>query len=119
MYIPNRPRSPFLRPYQPPTGLSAERAHASTVPSFAGFCSSALPSSTQSPRSLEHRVQVVDRACVVEKGRLADDADDHLRPVPLVEVHLVVGGERWRLQAPGIFLRAGVAHPMLLSIVTR
>jgi hypothetical protein len=49
-YMPNRPRKPFLSPYQPPRGLSDERAHASTVPSFAGFCSSALPSSTQSPR---------------------------------------------------------------------
>jgi ABC-2 type transport system permease protein len=49
MYMPKRPRSPFLRPYQPPTGLSGERPQASTVPSLAGFCSSALPSSIQSP----------------------------------------------------------------------
>ena len=33
------------------TGLSSARARASTVPSAAGFCSSALPSGTQSPRS--------------------------------------------------------------------
>ena len=31
MYIPKRPRRPFLRPYQPPTGLSGERPQASTV----------------------------------------------------------------------------------------
>src|SRR4030095_3212051 len=49
IYIPNRPRSPFFNPYQPPTGFFSERPHASTVPSFAGFCSSALPSSIQSP----------------------------------------------------------------------
>src|SRR5215467_11953856 len=42
-YIPKRPRRPFLRPYQRPTGLSGERPHASMVPSTAGFCSSALP----------------------------------------------------------------------------
>lgn len=42
-------RRPFLSPYQPPTGLSADRAHASTEPSFAGFCSSAFPRGTQSP----------------------------------------------------------------------
>src|ERR1700690_1140359 len=52
MYTPNRPRRPFLRPYQPPTGLSVERPHASTVPSGAGFCSSAPPSATQPPCAL-------------------------------------------------------------------
>src|SRR3984893_2625667 len=49
MYMPKRPRRPFLRPYQPPTGLSGERPQASTVPSAAGFCSSPLPSGIQSP----------------------------------------------------------------------
>src|ERR1700730_9002071 len=49
MYMPNRPRYPFLNPYQPPTGFFSERPQASTVPSVAGFCSSALPSGTQSP----------------------------------------------------------------------
>jgi hypothetical protein len=49
--MPNRPRKPFLIPYHPPTGLSAERAQASTVPSAAGFCSSAAQSGTQSPAS--------------------------------------------------------------------
>src|SRR6202521_3592614 len=48
-YIPKPPLRPFFNPYQPPTGLLGERPHASTVPSFAGFCSSALPSSIQSP----------------------------------------------------------------------
>src|SRR6202043_2293963 len=43
-YIPKRPRSPFLSPYQPPTGFLGERAQASTVPSAAGCCSPALPS---------------------------------------------------------------------------
>jgi len=43
MYIPKRPRKPFLRPYQPPIGLLLERPHASTVPSFASF-SSLVPS---------------------------------------------------------------------------
>ena len=33
-------------------GFSDERPHASTVPSTAGFCSSAEPSGTQSPRAL-------------------------------------------------------------------
>ncbi len=51
MYIPNRPRSPFFKPYQPFTGFFGERPHASTVPSAAGFCSSVLPSSIQSPCS--------------------------------------------------------------------
>src|SRR6202011_2535489 len=40
---------PFLNPYQPPTGFFADLPQASTVPSAAGFCSSALPSGTQSP----------------------------------------------------------------------
>ncbi len=48
-YIPNRPRYPFLSPYHPPAGLLGDRPQASTVPSAAGFCSSALPSSIQSP----------------------------------------------------------------------
>src|ERR1700693_5407895 len=48
-YIPNLPRSPFLSPYQPPTGFFGERPHASTVLSAAGFCSSALPSGIKSP----------------------------------------------------------------------
>ena len=33
--MPNRPRYPLRSPYQPPTGLSADRPHASTVPSAA------------------------------------------------------------------------------------
>src|SRR3984893_1227925 len=49
MYMPKRPRRPFLSPYHPPTGFFGERPHASTVPSAAGFCSSALPSGIQSP----------------------------------------------------------------------
>ena len=51
MYMPKRPRRPFFMPYQPPTGLSAQRPHASPVPGFAGFCSLALPSSTRSQRA--------------------------------------------------------------------
>src|SRR5262249_23927495 len=54
MYMPKRPRWPFRSPYQPPTGLSGERPHASIVPSAAGFCSSVAPNGTQSPRSLSH-----------------------------------------------------------------
>src|SRR5438132_5789240 len=49
MYMPKRPRSPFFSPYQPLTGFFGDRPHASTVPSTAGFCSSALPSGIQSP----------------------------------------------------------------------
>src|ERR1700674_2707037 len=49
MYMPNLPRKPFLRPYHPPTGFFGDRPHASTVPSAAGFCSSALPRRIQSP----------------------------------------------------------------------
>src|SRR2546430_16269648 len=49
MYIPKRPRRPFFRPYQPLTGFFGDRPHASTVPSAAGFCSSALPRGIQSP----------------------------------------------------------------------
>src|SRR5438876_4342017 len=41
--MPKRSRRPFFRPYQPPTGFFDERPQASTVPSTAGFCSSALP----------------------------------------------------------------------------
>ena len=49
MYMPKRPRSPFFRPYQPFAGFFGDRPHASTVPSAADFCSSALPSGIQSP----------------------------------------------------------------------
>ena len=50
MYMPKRPRSPFFRPYQPFAGFIGDRRpHASTVPSAADFCSSALPSGIQSP----------------------------------------------------------------------
>src|SRR5579864_7710666 len=48
-YMPKRPLSPFFNPNHPPTRLLDERPQASTVPSLAGFCSSALPSSIQSP----------------------------------------------------------------------
>src|SRR5271156_6105800 len=48
-YMPNLPLSPFFNPYHPPTGFLGERPQASTVPSLASFCSSALPSSIQSP----------------------------------------------------------------------
>src|SRR5256712_12470798 len=51
-YMPNLPRSPFFNPYHPPTGFFRDRPHASIVPSAAGFCSSALPRSIQSPRDL-------------------------------------------------------------------
>src|SRR5205807_821798 len=49
IYMPKRPRSPFFSPYQPLTGFFGDRPHASTVPSAAGFCSSALPRGIQSP----------------------------------------------------------------------
>ena len=49
IYMPNLPRRPFLSPYHPPRGFFAERPQDSTVPSLAGFCSSALPSSIQPP----------------------------------------------------------------------
>ena len=52
IYIPNRQRKPFFNPYHPPTGFFGERPQASTVPSAAGFCSSALPSGIQSPCAL-------------------------------------------------------------------
>src|SRR3977135_4346103 len=74
MYMPKRPRRPFFKPYQPPTGLSDARPQASTVPSAAGFCSSAEPSGIQSPR-LEHGVQVVQAAQLVAQLGLADGAD--------------------------------------------
>ena len=45
---------PFRVPYQPPTGLASDLPQASTVPSGAGFCSSAPPSGTQSPCSPSH-----------------------------------------------------------------
>src|SRR6478735_11517782 len=53
-YMPNRPRYPLRRPYHPPTGFDSSRPHASTVPSAAGFCSSAAPSGTQSPWARSH-----------------------------------------------------------------
>jgi hypothetical protein len=61
--VPEAARRPFFSPYRPPTGLSDDRAHASTVPSFAGFCSSALPSGIQSPRafSIECRSSIARR----------------------------------------------------------
>jgi transposase len=49
-YIPKRPLYPLRRPYQPPTGLSGERPHASTLPSCAGLFSSTAPRGTQSSR---------------------------------------------------------------------
>jgi hypothetical protein len=45
----NLPRSPFFKPYQLPSGFLGDLPRASTVSSFACFCSSALPSSIQSP----------------------------------------------------------------------
>src|SRR5262249_4205937 len=60
--------------------------------------------------ALQHRVQVLDRARVVEEGCLADDADEHLSPVPFVEEHLVVRGQRRRLQPPRIVFRPRSAH---------
>jgi hypothetical protein len=58
---PEPPTQALFKPYHPPTGFFDERPQASTVPSAAGFCSSALPNSIQSPcflsiecRSLMH-----------------------------------------------------------------
>ncbi len=45
-YIPKRQCIPFFSPYQPPTGLPGARPQASTVPSLAGFLSSAEELST-------------------------------------------------------------------------
>jgi hypothetical protein len=52
MYTPNRPRRPFFRPCQPPIGMFGDRPQVSTVPSLAGFCSSAPPSPTHPPACL-------------------------------------------------------------------
>ena len=49
MYIPKRPRRPFFSPYQPPIGLAGDRPHASTVPSAASRCSSALRNAWSQP----------------------------------------------------------------------
>src|SRR5439155_8023275 len=109
MYMPKRPRSHFFRPYQPPTGLVGERPHAS---SFSRRL--LLVGATElDPVAvlLQHRVQIVDRACVVEERRLADDTDDHALPVPLIEVHLVLGGLRGRLQPPRVIRGSRAAHP--------
>jgi serine/threonine protein kinase len=73
MYMPNRPRNPFFRPYQPLAGFFAERPHSSTVPGFAGFCSSADPSSIQSRLGSEYDyVKVLDFGIV--KDRPGPDA---------------------------------------------
>src|ERR1700722_9237558 len=53
-YMPKRPLYPLRSPYQPPTGLSGDLPHASTVPGDTAFFSSAAPRSTQSPRATSH-----------------------------------------------------------------
>ena len=110
MYTPNRPRRPFLRPYQPPSGLSAERPQASTLPSGAGFCSSAPPSGTQSPFSLSIAMEVVDRPSVVEEAGPADLADDGRRVGGIVALHLVLRRSRRGLEDPRIVLGAAAAE---------
>ena len=102
-YIPKRPRSPFFRPYQPLTGLVLERPQASTVPSAAGFCSSALPSEHPVAVLRQHGVQIVDAAQVIAKLRLADLHDERRRIGGVVPVRLVVGGPGRRLQLPRFF----------------
>ena len=87
MYMPNRPRRPFFRPYQPPTGLSSDRPHASTVPSFAGFCSSALPSSIQSPCAFSIACRSSIARSVVEQRVWPTAQTITFVPVALVEVH--------------------------------
>ena len=78
MYMPNRPRRPFFRPYQPPSGLSGERPTPRRCrPSPASARRRCRAPSSR--RAREHRVQVVDRARVVEQRRLADHAHDHSR----------------------------------------
>ena len=107
MYIPKRPRRPFFSPYQPPTGLDSSRAQASTVPSFAGLFSSALPSAHPVAGRHEHGVEVLDRAQLVAQARLADLADDRRRVGRLVAVHRVLRRPRGRLEHPGVFLGSG------------
>jgi hypothetical protein len=109
-YIPNRPRSPFLRPYQPPTGLSGEAAQASTVPSAAGFCSSGRPGRHPVAVRFQHRVEILDAAQVVAKLGLADAAHQGSRQVErLVPEHLVLRPAARPLQHPGALACRG-AH---------
>ena len=107
MYTPNRPRRPFLSPYQPPTGLSSARPHASTDPSGAGFCSSAPPSGIQSPcalsiawRSSIARLSYL--SCVPPTWQMI--AGGSFR---VVEVHRVLARAGRCREPPGIGLRAG------------
>src|SRR5207244_9808944 len=74
-YMPNLPRSPFFNPYHPPTGFFRDRPHASIVPSAAGFCSSALPRSIQSPRdlSIECRSPIAPKVILSLRAPRRDD----------------------------------------------
>ncbi len=102
--------SPLRVPYQPPTGLASDRPQASTVPSGAGFCSSAPPSGTQSPCSPSHaaRSSMARRwylSCVLPTWHTRTG-----RVGGLVAPHLVrrstVGGD----ELPGILTRAAACH---------
>ena len=115
-YMPNRPRYPLRSPYQPPAGLSADRPHASTVPSAAGFFSSAAPSGTQSPwpfsqacRSSTARGRYFS---VVEPTRQTSAGGSPARPCTSCSR----GGARRGLQLPRVFLGAS-GHECSLSLL--
>ena len=91
-------------------GCPPARPNASTVPSAAGFCSSAAPSGTQSPCSVSHARQVVDRAEQVGQLRGADLADEQRRVGRLVLVHRVRRAPRRGGELPGVVGRSGSIH---------
>ena len=71
-YMPNRPRRPFLRPYQPLTGLVGDRPQASTVPCSGGLLLVGVAERHPVAALLQHGVQVLDAAQLVAKLGLAD-----------------------------------------------
>ena len=85
------------------------RAHASTVPAAAGFCSSALPSSIQSPCALSIACRSsIARQAIREDG-LADHAHQSGRVGRFVAVHLVLRRPARGLQDPRILASTGAA----------
>jgi hypothetical protein len=116
-YTPNRPRSPFLRPYHRPTGSSGERPTPRR-------CRRAPASARRPPRATQPSCAVSQRcmssmAEVIPELRPADLADERGRVGRVVAPHLVLGRTGPRRQAPGILSCPASGRPAVPSHMRR
>src|SRR6266566_7028308 len=99
-YMPNRPRSPFFRPYHPPTGFFGDRPQASTRTVRCWLLLVCAPQEHPVAVGLEHLMQVVDAPEVVAQLRAPRLHDERGRVQRLVTERLKLRRPARRLQVP-------------------